>query len=147
VDDVPVRVGDQTGAGRVLALRIGRPFFERLLAEAVPSTYSARYPTREAWVAAGSRSDVRLQWDPDHTCFGHPTARRALQLGLRRRVLADFGRRELREVVDVTAFVRAQHAALRAHGSAALSTPVEHVYTPADPALAAALGLAPPDGT
>lgn len=128
-----------------LALRLRRAFFDELLAAAVPSSWDAAlYPTREDWSRAVARSDVRLQWDPDHHPSGAKLDRRAIQLGLRGPALEAFGRRELLEVIDLSAFVAEQRDALATRGVSALVTPRERVYTPADPAVAARLGLAPP---
>lgn len=126
-----------------LALRLRRTFFDALLAQAVPSGWDGTlYPTREDWTRAVGRSDVRLQWDPDHHPSGAKLERRAVQLGLRGRALEAFGRRELVEVLDLSAFVAEQRAVLAAGGVGSLVTPRERVYTPADPAVAARLGLA-----
>ena len=61
----------------VLAVRIDRGFFERVLAAAVATSFgSSRFETREAWELAGKASDVRIQWDPDHDPSGAPQDRR-----------------------------------------------------------------------
>ena len=67
--------------------------------------------------------------------------RRALQLGLRRKALEEYGRCEVVEVIVVSEFVAEQREALRSGGKAALTVPVEEVYRPADPAVAQRLGL------
>lgn len=126
-----------------LALRLRREFFDTLLAQAVPSSWDRDlYPTRGEWSRAVGRSDVRLQFDPDHHPSGAKLDRRAIQLGLRGRVLEAFGRRELVEVIDLTEFVAEQRSVLPPRGVVALVTPRERVYMPADPAVAARLGLA-----
>jgi hypothetical protein len=129
-----------------LALRLRRSFFDSLLAQAVPSTWDRdQYPARENWSRAVGRSEVRLQFDPDH----HPSRgrldRRAIQLGLRGGGLEAFGRRELVEVIDLSEFVAEQRSVLATRGVSVLVTPRERVYTPADPAVAARLGLADPE--
>lgn len=63
--------GTKEGQEVTLGLRLRRAFFERLVREAVPSTFDALdYPSREAWQEAVGRSEVRLQWDPDHSPRG-----------------------------------------------------------------------------
>ncbi|HYH63981.1 MAG TPA: DUF4291 domain-containing protein [Urbifossiella sp.] len=129
-----------------LALRLRRAFFDSLLAEAVPSSWDrGLYTTAEDWSRAVGRSDVRLQFDPDHHPSGVKLERRAIQLGLRGEVLEAFGRRELVEVVDLSDFVAEQRAVLAERGVSALVTPRERVYTPANPAVAARLGLERPE--
>src|SRR5579884_420129 len=55
----------------VLAVRLKRTAFEEILAQAVPSTYdAAHYASVEEWREALERSQVRLQWDPDHEANG-----------------------------------------------------------------------------
>src|SRR5437899_649854 len=76
--------GTKEGQEVTLAVRLHRAFFDRILAQAVPSTYVPQlYPDREAWQEAVTHSDVRVQWDPDHDPSGAPQPRRAVQLGLR----------------------------------------------------------------
>ncbi|MFO0881093.1 MAG: DUF4291 domain-containing protein [Gemmataceae bacterium] len=126
-----------------LALRVRRSFFDAVLAEAVPSSWDRKqFATEEAWAQAVERSSVRLQWDPDHHPSGAPLERRAIQLGLRGEMLEAFGRRELVEVIDLSAFVAEQRERLASGGVADLVTPRERVYRPADTAIALRLGLA-----
>jgi hypothetical protein len=125
--------GTKEGQDVTLALRIRRTFFDQLLAAAVASTYTAsRMPTREAWQDAMARSSVRLQWDPDHDPSGTPLARRAIQLGLRGPTLNAFGREELLEVLDLSAFVAEQRANVPAERRSQLMVPTEAVYRPND---------------
>jgi hypothetical protein len=126
-----------------LALRLRRTCFDELLARAVPSSWVRElYPTEEEWSRAVGRSDVRLQWDPDHHPSGAKLDRRAIQLGLRGEALAAFGQRELLEVIDLSEFVAEQRAKLEGSGVAAITTPRERVYRPADESCAQRLGLA-----
>jgi hypothetical protein len=72
----------------VLVQRAG---FDAILAAAVPSSFvPVLHPSQEAWKRDFQRSDVRLQWDPDHPPSGAPVARRAIQLGLRGAMLRRF---------------------------------------------------------
>ena len=126
-----------------LGLRIRRTFFDSLLAAAVPSSWDReQFDTEVEWSRAVGRSSVRLQWDPDHHPSGAKLERRAIQLGLRGEVLEAFGRRQLVEVIDLSAFVAEQWALLSSVGVSALTTPRERVYRPADPEIATRLGLA-----
>ncbi|CAM4450744.1 DUF4291 family protein [Deinococcus marmoris] len=129
---------------RVLALTVTCARFDGWLGDAVPSTVTASSLSKDAWHAAVAASDVRLQWDPDHAPDGRPLARRAVQLGLRGRALADFGRPPdeggaLLRVEDITGFVHQQRENLSQ--PELLLTPREEVYRPADEALVARLGL------
>jgi hypothetical protein len=75
-------------------------------------------------------SEVRLQWDPDHSPTGAPLPRRAIQLGLRGSVLRAFAERELLEVIDLTCFVESQRTFSTFESIEQLRTPVERVYVP-----------------
>ena len=129
--------GTKEGQETTLGLRLRREFFDRILAQAVASSFDQSVHTSaEAWRAAARTSQVRLQWDPDHGPHGNALARRAIQLGLRGAVLEDFGKRELLEVIDMTAFVAEQREKLSHDGIGELRTPVERVYVPGDEAIA-----------
>lgn len=134
--------GTKEGQETTLALRLSRRFFERILSEAVGSSFGqSGYATPEDWKTAMAGSEVRLQWDPDHGPDGRPLARRAIQLGLKGRLLEAFGKRELVEVIDLTSFVAEQRRVLISAEPGRLQTPVEQVYRPADSVVAARLGL------
>jgi Domain of unknown function (DUF4291) len=129
----------------VLAVRLRRDFFERVLAAAVPSTFrSDLFPSRDAWQDAVRASEVRLQWDPDHDPSGAPQERRAIQLGLRGSLLVEYADQAIVDLADITEFVAAQRHARSSYG--ALQTPTERVLVPTSRAAAAAVGLDPPPG-
>ncbi len=118
------------GQEHILAVRLRRAFFERVLESAVASTLGASgYSTHEEWRVAVAASDVRLQWDPDHDPSGAPVPRRAVQLGLRGETLREYGHAALLAVEDITQFVLAQRRALVSH-DAQLHMPAERVYIP-----------------
>jgi len=120
--------GTKEGQEVTLGLRIRRTFFDRLLSEAVPSSFEASgMQDRDAWVAAVQASDVRLQWDPDHAPDGARLERRAVQLGLRGAALAELAEAALLEVIDMTEFVAEQRTRITGDWSQ-LMTPTEWVY-------------------
>lgn len=112
----------------VLAVWLARAAFDEILSLAVPSTFwDHQYADRVAWQADVARSDVRLQWDPDHDPHGRPVTRRAVQLGLRGAVLARYARAWIRKIEDITPLVKEQRARL-SRDVAALEMPTERVY-------------------
>jgi uncharacterized protein DUF4291 len=133
--------GTKEGQEMTLGLRLRRPFFDSILAQAVASRNQSHHASRDEWKASLKSSNVRLQWDPDHDPHGNAVARRAIQLGLRGPVLEDFGKRELLEVIDMTEFVSGQRELLSRVGTSELRTPVERVYVPDDGAIARRLKL------
>jgi hypothetical protein len=103
--------GTSKGQEVILGLRLRRPFFDSLLAEAVASSFQpAKFKDELEWRTTLQRSDMRLQWDPDHLPTGEKCERRAIQLGLRGRVLEAYGKREVVEVIDMSGFVAEQRA-------------------------------------
>jgi hypothetical protein len=114
-----------------LAVRLRRSFFESVLAQAVPSSFDpGLYVDKTTWKRAVARSDVRLQWDPDHGPTGRPLRRRAIQLGLRGPVLEEYGRQAILEIEDISDFVTAQREVVRSGSLELLLTPRETAYTP-----------------
>ena len=133
--------GTKEGQETTLGLRLRRAFFDGILAQAVASRNQSHHASQEEWKASLKSSNVRLQWDPDHHPRGNALARRAIQLGLRGPVLEDFGKRELLEVIDMTAFVSEQRELMSRVGIGELRTPVERLYVPDDGAIARRLKL------
>jgi hypothetical protein len=125
----------------VLAVRLKRTAFDEILRRAVHSTLVPEvYGNLAAWKEAVATSDVRLQFDPDHSPSGSPVERRAIQLGLRGEVLAKYAREWLLGIEDVSEFVREQSRHARSPYSR-LVTPREEVYPVTDAEVAARLGL------
>jgi hypothetical protein len=125
-----------------LAVRLKRTFFEAVLDQAVPSTFHAgSFTDATEWKQAVASSQVRLQWDPDHAPSGAPVQRRAIQLGLRDQMLKEYARGAILEIEDISQFVTEQRANARTENIEQLLTPIEHIYYPAAPGVAAKLGL------
>ncbi|HVV82556.1 MAG TPA: DUF4291 domain-containing protein [Kofleriaceae bacterium] len=130
--------GTKEGQEVVLAVWLRRVAFERILDQAVASSFGASgLADAPTWEQAVARSDVRLQWDPDHDPHGRPQGRRAVQLGLRRAVLADYARPWIVRIEDISPLVAEQREVLRTRGADALVMPREDVY-PRLPATGAA---------
>jgi hypothetical protein len=136
--------GQAEGQEVVLAVRLRRTFFDSLLVQAVSSSFDARvFGSREDWASAVARSDVRLQWDPDHLPTGEKCERRAIQLGLRSAALEAYGKREIVQIIDMSAFVAEQRSNVHDWRTGKLITPSERVYLPADLNAAKAGSAAP----
>ena len=117
----------------VLGVRLKREFFERALRLAVASSYDPHaFPDRSAWSAGVRTSEVRLQWDPDRDPEGSPCNRRALQLGLRGRMLSEYADGAILEIEDMNAVVERGRRCARAP-FAGLEIPMEHEFLAHDP--------------
>src|SRR6516162_2510135 len=116
--------GQAEGQEVILAIRLRRTFFDSLLAQAVPSSFDATvFGSRQEWDTAVANSDVRPQWDPDHLPTGMPCERRAIQLGLRGAALESYGKREIVQIIDMSAFVAEQRPNVHEWKSGKLMTP------------------------
>lgn len=127
------------GQEHILAVTITREGFDAILASAVASSQGASGMDDAAWRLAVKRSDVRLQWDPDHGPGGAPLRRRAIQLGLRGESLRRYVEEWTVRIEDITPFVKEQHAALQ-RDPASLLCPDERAY-PVSPEIAERLGM------
>lgn len=126
---------------RILAVRIRRNFFEDVLRLAVASTYdSSRFDSVESWRAALQSSEVRLQWDPDHSPSAAPLERRAMQLGIRGTVLQRYSAEAIVAIEDLTEFVAEQRRQLP-HALDALVMPTERIFIPSSKEARAAIGI------
>jgi hypothetical protein len=130
------------GQEHVLAIRFRRAAFFRTLGLAVHSSYDAdRYGSRDHWRERLQRSEVRLQWDPDHGLHGEPLERRAIQLGLAGETLRAFAEDDVVGIEDITPFVHAQRALVRAGAIDQVMVPREAPLAVDDAALRLHLGL------
>jgi hypothetical protein len=112
-----------------LAIRLKRSAFDDILAEAVPSTYTAAlYATEDAWKRALETSDVRMQWDPDHDPSGARLERRAIQLGLRGSILKHYAHDWIIDIEDISDFVQQQRVHALAINPLQLIIPYEKEY-------------------
>ncbi|HEY9652339.1 MAG TPA: DUF4291 domain-containing protein [Coleofasciculaceae cyanobacterium] len=138
--------GTKPGQDVILAIRIQRTAFDTILADAVYSNFVPNvYSSEAAWKEAVAQSSVRLQWDPDHHPSGEKLERRAIQLGLRHEVLAQYSRDWIVEIDDVSEFVQQQYQYVQVRDWGNLMTPYEVVYPVREPAIAQRLGLSTPE--
>jgi hypothetical protein len=134
--------GMKEGQETILAVRIKRSAFDTLLEQAVHSTYTAEvYASEAEWKDALTRSEVRLQWDPDHDPSGARVERRALQLGLRGQVLAHYAHDWILDLEDITEYVHHQHGYAQSHAYQQLVLPQETVYPVTTESVIRRLGL------
>jgi hypothetical protein len=118
---------------RVLAIHLALSEFDEILANAVFSTFRHHtYATRKDWEEDVKKSQVRLQWDPDHDPYGNKQERKAIQLGLRGNTFRVFGQNNIQHIEDITPFVKEQRAQLSAGNIRELLVPVEDPYVPVD---------------
>lgn len=133
--------GTENGQEVVLAIWLKRSAIEEILRAAVHSSHVPElYLDKSGWQSALKRSQVRLQWDPDHHPTGTKLERRAIQLGLRGQVLAAYAKDWIVNIEDISDFVQKQRQNIKSD-CAELITPQEKVYSVFDRETQAKLGL------
>ncbi len=121
------------GQERVLAVQITRDGFEEILRSACLSHYEPNVHVDEAsWRDELSRTQARVQWDPERTMTGAPLPHRSLQLGITGTLVERYAHEWITTITDITADL----AGIRS-GSTAL--PVEEPY-PLSPTAAKRIG-------
>ena len=134
--------GTKEGQEVTLAVYLRREAFERILEQAVHSTFVPEiYDSPENWRARLKDSCVRLQWDPDHDPSGAKQERRALQLGLAGDVLRLYAREWILKIEDISEFVSQERLRAKEQGFANLMTPRERVYPVQNAQVGSDLGL------
>ncbi len=114
----------------ILAVRIYKNLFDEILEKAVVSSFNEKiFQNHYQWKKAVNESEVRLQWDPDHSPTGDKVERRAIQLGLRGDILEKYGRNPI-EITDITDFVSNQRENSIPVNHNELQIPCEKVYLP-----------------
>jgi Domain of unknown function (DUF4291) len=125
-----------------LAIRLQRTAFDSILSQAVHSVYSPElYESEKHWQQAVQDSDVRIQWDPDHSPTGEKLSRRAIQLGLQRTAAIQYSREWILDIEDISEFVAEQRLYALSNNYKALLTPKEQPYEVSDPEIVKKLKL------
>ena len=112
---------------RILAVKLKKEGFEEILLQAVASSFKPDiYDSHEHWKTRLQASPVRLQWDPDHNPIGEKLERKAIQIGLKGKILERFNDEWITAIQDITPFVKEQHQFAKGDFSK-LEVPIERV--------------------
>lgn len=98
---------------RILAIEISFEGFEELLTQGVLTSYKKFYGDKNSWKEELRKSDVRIQWDPDHDLSGKSLKRRAVQIGIKNEALHKFNNEFIKSIQDITSFVKTQRENIR----------------------------------
>ncbi len=91
----------------ILAIDITRKGFEEILENAVLSSYNKKMGVSyDEWKRRVSESEVRCQFDPDRDIYGNPQQVRAIQLGLRGKMVDRYVDEWIVKITDITDNVR-----------------------------------------
>jgi hypothetical protein len=134
--------GTKEGQVVTLAIQLQRAGFHKILEQAVHSNFQQEYyGTPERWKTELSASEVRLQWDPDHSPSGEKQERRAIQLGLSGDILRRYCEEWIVSIEDISQFAKAQRAHAVSGDFGELWLPREEVMAVNETTIAARLGL------
>lgn len=127
---------------RILAITLPLEKFKLILREATISSYSDEiYATHEEWKTELEKTEVRLQWDPDHDPHGKKQERKAIQLGIKGDIFKKFCTEWIIKIEDITPFVKEEYEKVLANKLDNLEIPFEEVITIKDEAINKRLGI------
>lgn len=116
--------GTKLGQETTLAIFLKKDYFFHIVENAFPSTNTTDL-AHALWKEKIAKTNVRLQWDPDHDPYGNKVERRAIQLGLRHEYLAPFKGEGIIRIEDISSFVAEQRKHIDSGNIEKLMTPKE----------------------
>ena len=127
---------------KILRITLPMAHFETILKEATLSSYDAGiFKTQENWKNELEKTEVRLQWDPDHDPQGNKQERKAIQLGMKGNVLKQFCTEWITRIEDITPFVHGEYEKVKKDRLEELELPFEEVIVIRDTAINQRLGI------
>jgi len=128
---------------RILAITLPLEHFKTILKNATISSYSENfYDTQEEWKSELEKTEVRLQWDPDHDPHGTKQERKAIQLGMKGDILKRFCTEWITKIEDITAFAHREYESVKANQLNDLNVPYETIITLKEEFINKRLGIA-----
>lgn len=125
--------GTKEGQEIVLAIRLKKTFFNKVLAKAVAAQFrESNYSDKAEWKNALTNSPIRFQWDPDRDPVGNALTRRAIQLGLKGDIVKEYAKEAILNIYDASEYVQLQRQWALSGEYTKLQTPKETVYVPPD---------------
>lgn len=113
---------------KILAITLPLTHFKTILNNATISSYTNEiYSTHEEWKNELKKTEVRLQWDPDHDPFGNKQERKAIQLGMKGDILKLFCTEWITKIEDITDFVHSEYEKVKLNNINDLNIPYEEL--------------------
>lgn len=127
---------------QILAIRLPLVHFKTILSEATITSFDPAYfATQEEWKKELDKTEVRLQWDPDHDPYGAKQERKAIQIGMKGNILKQFCTEWVTGIEDITQFVRNEYTKVLAGKTDELELPVEDVIDLDDKVIEKRIGI------
>lgn len=127
---------------RILRITLPIIHFKTILQQATFSSFQQQvYETTANWKAELKKTEVRLQWDPDHDPYGNKKERKAIQIGMKGEILKRFCTEWIVKIEDITGFVKDEHQKVLAQKIEDLIIPYEVVIELNDELIEKRIGL------
>ncbi|MBX2921372.1 MAG: DUF4291 domain-containing protein [Chitinophagaceae bacterium] len=127
---------------KILAITLPVVHFKTILQQATISSFDdSVYPSEAAWKLELAKTEVRLQWDPDHDPFGNKEARKAIQIGMKGDILKQFCSEWSIKIEDITEFVKNEYRKIQQGNVKQLDVPYETILHLNDPAIEKRIGI------
>jgi hypothetical protein len=127
---------------RILAITIPISCFKEILKQATISSFDNElFATKQDWVAELERTEVRLQWDPDHDPFGKKQERKAIQIGMKGLMLKRFCTEYILKIEDITDFAKSECQKVKSSNIEELIVPYEQVLELNDKVIEQRIGI------
>lgn len=98
--------GTKENQERILAIDISIDGFREILSRVMLSSYEEKlYGNYEEWKKVLETSEVRCQWDPDKDLYLRPMLQRAIQIGIKGRMLEKYVNEWIKSIEDITDYV------------------------------------------
>jgi hypothetical protein len=133
----------KAGMERILQIRISRKYWDAALSEAVLTTPELNvYPDAKEWRKLLDAAKVRVQWDPERDLLNAKLPFRSIQVGITEKLAAEYAKKWIVTIEDVTPLVKNIHAKVyQSNTKAALQlVPTESIY-PVSEAIRKRLGM------
>lgn len=113
---------------QILAITLPLEHFKTILSQATITSFDNHYfDNHDAWKTELEKTEVRLQWDPDHDPYGNKTERKAIQLGMKDEILKQFCTEWVTRIEDITGFVKEEHKKVLNKNLSELNVPFEEI--------------------
>jgi Domain of unknown function (DUF4291) len=113
---------------KILAITLPISHFKTILSNATISSYTDElFESHDEWKNELEKTEVRLQWDPDHDPFGNKQERKAIQLGMKGNILKQFCTEWITKIEDITNFVHGEYEKVKANNINELNIPFEEL--------------------
>lgn len=127
---------------RILAITLPLVHFKTILRQATLSSFNpAHYSSQEQWKGELEKTEVRLQWDPDHDPSGNKQERKAIQIGMKGGILNQFCTGWITKIEDITGFVKQEHEKVMGGRLHDLNIPAETVVNLEDDEIERRIGI------